>query len=162
MIKLERAQLSDGGIHIIVKGQVDSIAIRMVLDTGASHSVLDLNWVKNNLSHSEIEAIDDPAHGSDVARGISGQTGGMLDLVGFDACLMASLEVASAVYPYATYMIASEEFEPGVGWDWTALEYLAVEPAPTAIGLGEEIIESYHVHPVVASIPEHTLSMVEG
>ena len=63
MIKLERAQLSDGGIHIIVKGQIDVFPIRMVLDTGASHSVLDLNWVKNNLSHSEIEAIDDPAHG---------------------------------------------------------------------------------------------------
>jgi len=84
-----------------------------------------------------------------------------LDIIGFDACLMASLEIAVGVAPVARYMIASEEFEPGVGWDWTALEYLAVEPAPTAIGLGEEIIESYHLHPVVASIPEHTLSMVD-
>ncbi len=63
MIKLEKAQLSDGGIHILINARIDAIPIRMVLDTGASHSVLDLNWVKNNLSHDEIEAIDDPAHG---------------------------------------------------------------------------------------------------
>lgn len=84
-----------------------------------------------------------------------------LDIVGFDACLMASLEVATGMAPVARYMIASEEYEPGVGWDWTALEYLAVEPHPTATGLGETIILQYHQHPAVASIPEHTLSMVD-
>ncbi|MCJ7725119.1 MAG: clostripain-related cysteine peptidase, partial [Acidimicrobiia bacterium] len=84
-----------------------------------------------------------------------------LDIIGFDACLMASLEVAVGMAPVARYMIASEEYEPGVGWDWTALEYLAVEPHPTATGLGETIILQYHQNPVVASIPVHTLSMID-
>src|SRR5665647_1333793 len=35
------------------------------------------------------------------------------DLVGFDACLMATLETAMVLEPYADYMIASEEVEPG-------------------------------------------------
>ena len=41
------------------------------------------------------------------------------DFIGFDACLMANLETALAVEPYADYMIASEESEPGTGWYYT-------------------------------------------
>ena len=36
-----------------------------------------------------------------------------LEWIGFDACLMSSLEVASVLAPYANYMIASQETEPG-------------------------------------------------
>ena len=41
-----------------------------------------------------------------------------LEMVGFDACLMASLEIACIFAPYAKYMVASEELEPGSGWDY--------------------------------------------
>ena len=44
-----------------------------------------------------------------------------LDLLGFDACLMANYEVASAVAPLADRMVASQELEPGHGWDYTLL-----------------------------------------
>ena len=40
------------------------------------------------------------------------------ELIGFDACLMASVEMASVASPYAKYMVASEEVEPGSGWDY--------------------------------------------
>ena len=96
-----------------------------------------------------------------IRRGLDAAGLERLDVIGFDACLMASVEIAVGVAPVARYMIASEEFEPAVGWDWTALEYLAVEESPTPIGLGEAIISAYHTHPVVAAIPEHTLSMVD-
>lgn len=46
------------------------------------------------------------------------------DLLGFDACLMASYEVASAVAPFADRMVASQELEPGHGWDYASLETL--------------------------------------
>lgn len=53
-----------------------------------------------------------------------------LYFIGFDACLMASLETAHAVAPYARYMIASEELEPGTGWSYThLLAALASDPA---------------------------------
>jgi hypothetical protein len=45
--------------------------------------------------------------------------GCVFDFVGFDACLMGSLETATVLEPYADYMIASEETEPGVGWYYT-------------------------------------------
>ncbi len=55
------------------------------------------------------------------------QPGGF-DLIGFDACLMASMEVARFIEPYADYMIASEELEPGHGWLWSAvIEHYAQE-----------------------------------
>lgn len=44
----------------------------------------------------------------------------MLDFIGFDACLMASMETASAVSGTGYYMVASEETEPGLGWDYEA------------------------------------------
>ncbi len=96
-----------------------------------------------------------------IRQGLDAAGVDRLDIIGFDACLMASFEVAKGVAPIARYLIASEESEPGQGWDWTALEYLAVEPNPTAIGLGESIVMAYHRHPSVAAIPNHTLSMVD-
>jgi hypothetical protein len=41
-----------------------------------------------------------------------------LALLGFDACLMATYEVARLMRPYAHYMMASEELEPGIGWEY--------------------------------------------
>lgn len=67
MIKLERIYLSDGGVHILLNVHVDRVELRFVLDTGASHSVLDIQWAKNHLSEDEINRIDDPAHGIGAA-----------------------------------------------------------------------------------------------
>ena len=63
MIKLKKTTLSDGGVHLILESLIDDKPIRMVLDTGASHSVLDLNWAKENLDKNEIKQADDPAYG---------------------------------------------------------------------------------------------------
>ena len=47
------------------------------------------------------------------------------ELIGFDACLMATLETAETASPYAKYMVASEEIVPGRGWSYDALaEYI--------------------------------------
>lgn len=39
-----------------------------------------------------------------------------IDIVAFDACLMAMLEIADIVKHYAHYMVGSEEIEMGNGW----------------------------------------------
>ena len=64
-----------------------------------------------------------------------------LDFVGFDACLMGSVELAKLWKDYASYMIASEELEAGDGWDYSFLETLnnGVEP----IGVSSAIVSSY-------------------
>jgi len=44
-----------------------------------------------------------------------------MDFLGFDACLMSSMEVAEMAADYAHYLISSEETEPGCGWDYSFL-----------------------------------------
>lgn len=45
-------------------------------------------------------------------------SGRKLEMIGYDACLMGSAEVAALMAPYADYMVASEEVIPGSGWDY--------------------------------------------
>ena len=56
-----------------------------------------------------------------IAQAFQRSQAGVFDLIGFDACLMASVEVAKVIEPHAEYMIASEELEPGHGWLWSAV-----------------------------------------
>ncbi|MGB2914945.1 MAG: clostripain-related cysteine peptidase, partial [Candidatus Microthrix parvicella] len=64
-----------------------------------------------------------------------------LDVLGFDACLMASYEVASAMAPFADRMIASEQLEPGHGWDYRSFQVLADEV--DADTFGRAVIEGF-------------------
>ena len=53
-----------------------------------------------------------------------GTDGKKLDLVGFDACLMGSLECMTIWQDYADYYVGSEELEPGDGWNYEFLKVL--------------------------------------
>ena len=67
------------------------------------------------------------------------------DLVGFDACLMASAETADVMAPYARYMVASEEVEPGGGWDYEKLfSALAQTPGMDGMALGKAVTDSFY------------------
>jgi len=48
------------------------------------------------------------------------KAGTRMDVVGFDTCLMATLENAQMMARHADYLVASEETEPGGGWAWDA------------------------------------------
>lgn len=72
------------------------------------------------------------------------KAGVTFDFVGFDACLMATLETALMLTPYADYLIASEETEPGVGWyytDW--LTALSKDTAMETIEIGKNIVDDF-------------------
>jgi hypothetical protein len=49
------------------------------------------------------------------------QTGRKLDFLGFDACLMASVEVVKELGPHADYMAVSEQTEGADGWGYSQL-----------------------------------------
>ena len=53
-----------------------------------------------------------------------GADGKKLDMVGFDACLMGSLECMTIWKDYADYYVGSEELEPGDGWNYAFLKVL--------------------------------------
>lgn len=66
------------------------------------------------------------------------------DLIGFDACLMANLETAIAIEPYADYLVASEETEPGGGWYYTNwLKALDDNTSMPTVEIGKIIIDDY-------------------
>ena len=67
-----------------------------------------------------------------------------LDIIGFDACLMGSLEVAEASYGFATHLVASEQLEPGEGWNYTGfLSALGARTNMDAATLGRHICDTY-------------------
>jgi hypothetical protein len=66
------------------------------------------------------------------------------DLLGFDACLMAMVEVAYEIREHADVMVGSEEVEPGTGWPFdTILEDLVDDPSMSAFTLGDTIVSHY-------------------
>jgi len=66
------------------------------------------------------------------------------DFIGFDACLMATLENAMMLTDYADYLIASEETEPGVGWYYTNwLTNLGANTAMPTIEIGKKIVDDF-------------------
>jgi hypothetical protein len=56
-----------------------------------------------------------------VAGTVSEAIGQPLDLLGMDACLMASLEVAYQLRHTVRYLVASEELVPGTSWPYSAI-----------------------------------------
>ena len=67
--------------------------------------LLDENHGNDMLSTSELGAA-------------LAESGTNIEFIGIDACLMATLEMAAEVDGYASWMIASQETEPGMGWDY--------------------------------------------
>ncbi|SFC88308.1 clostripain-related cysteine peptidase [Butyrivibrio sp. YAB3001] len=66
------------------------------------------------------------------------------DFVGFDTCLMATVENALVVSNYSDYLVASEETEPGVGWyytDW--LTAFGNNTSMPTTEIGKNIIDSF-------------------
>ncbi len=68
-----------------------------------------------------------------------------LELVGFDTCLMATVDVAAVFQNFARYLVASEEEEPGNGWYYTGwLGELADNPGMEGDELGIAICNSFY------------------
>lgn len=88
-----------------------------------------------------------PRSGSMSLAGINTalKNGGVtFDFIGFDACLMATMENALVLGQYADYMIASEETEPGVGWYYTNwLNRLSENTSLSTLEVGRQIVDDF-------------------
>ncbi|MEH2565026.1 clostripain-related cysteine peptidase [Bradyrhizobium sp. AZCC 2289] len=88
-------------------------------------------------------------YNADVQRAIAANFEGSdkLDVVGFDACLMSMMETAYALQRSSKVMIASEELEPGDGWQYAKwVSELVSSPTMSAADLGSKIVDSYRTH----------------
>ncbi|MBR2765652.1 MAG: hypothetical protein IKE03_06700 [Blautia sp.] len=77
---------------------------------------------------ASFDALSLDELGEAIAKGVEARGGQPYDIVGFDACLMGSVETAVALADYADWMVASEEIEAGAGWDY----------APIVAAMGED------------------------
>ena len=99
-----------------------------------------------------LDEIADALDGADVH----------MEFVGFDACLMGTIETAYMLEPYADYMIASEETEPGTGWyytDW--LTAFGRNPSMDMERLGKQIIDDFVDGPDSFFWDDTTLALVD-
>ena len=93
---------------------------------------------------------------TDIDAALS-SSGVKFDFVGFDACLMGTIETAYMLEPYADYMIGSEETEPADGWYYTPwLTALGQNTSVDTVSLSSEIVDSY----IAQNGNEATLSVV--
>ena len=65
------------------------------------------------------------------------------DIVGFDACLMASLTTMGVVQNVATYLVASEDLEPAHGWNYKSFEAVVNNPALSPALVGEALLQGF-------------------
>lgn len=83
-----------------------------------------------------IKDIDEALNNSELIKNEK------LEFLGFDACLMSSIEIANAYKEEAEYLIAAAEIEPGDGWDYHFLNEINKET--TSVEMGIHIIDYYH------------------
>ena len=152
-------QLQNGNLHLLVK------------DTGAKNKAMTdpsnlsyfIQYCAKNYPADRYELIlwdhgggsvsgygYDEKYKSSGAMSLSGintalKNGGVkFDFIGFDACLMATMENALMLDKYADYLIASEETEPGVGWyytDW--LTALGKNTSMPTVEIGQKIVDGF-------------------
>ncbi len=82
--------------------------------------------------------------------------------IGFDACLMATWEVSKTLVPHAEYLLASEETEPGHGWDWTSFQSLASNPSTDVPTVARAVIDGFRAQAVTEkTVDTVTLSLID-
>lgn len=84
----------------------------------------------------------------------------LIDIVAFDACLMANIEVAYAVQPYARYLVASEQTIPGEGYPYNTALDLASKPKLSIAKMVADMVKDYGVL-YQSSTPDYTLSGID-
>ena len=86
-----------------------------------------------------------------------------LELVGFDTCLMATVDVAYTFSDIAHYLVASEETEPANGWYYSEwIGALAENPSMNGEELGKIICDAYYAGcEAVGTQDNSTLSLTD-
>ncbi|WP_296226143.1 clostripain-related cysteine peptidase [Ralstonia sp. UBA689] len=126
--------------HALKNGQLQALADIGAQNMGASQTLTDfITWAAKSYPAANYRLVlwdhgagwkgfgldenQTTQNSMTVPQMTAGVDGGAraagirFDVIGFDACLMATAEVEAALAPDADYLLASEELEPGSGWD---------------------------------------------
>ena len=129
----------------------------------ASHRMLELwnhggGWLGfgGDYSHRPGDHMSTLDIARAIKQGIEAADGKRLDIIGFDACLMGSHEVVSSIAPFADYIIASSEEEPGTGWD-----YSRISTASDATAYAQAIIAGFGDSPAYLDCSYCSLTTID-
>ena len=104
---------------------------------------------------------NDHLSSNEVAAALQ-SAGGAIDIVGYDACLMAMLENAYEIRSLANYLVGSEELEPGEGWPYDlVLPPLKAAPSMDAATFARNIVQKYGEFYASRSGSDQTLSALD-
>ena len=79
-----------------------------------------------------------------IASAISRSRGGRIDVIEFDACLMATLEVAYELREVGDFLVASQETEPDDGMPYDEyLDWLTKYPESPPLSLAKAMVDTY-------------------
>ena len=118
----------------------DKVAVTFWNHGGGSVSgaAFDERYGNDSLDLAEMYAAFEAVWGADTEDPA-------LELVGFDTCLMATIDVAATFQNFAKYLVASEETEPGNGWLYSGwMGALAEDPSMDGAELGVAICDTYY------------------
>jgi hypothetical protein len=109
------------------------------------------NTLLNTRPHKRAILFDDGSgHSLDtlelgrVLKRVARSRGHPLEILGMDACLMSSIEVAYQAKDHVRYLVASEGVEPDTGWPYAELlKRLSEGPQQPADGLVSSIVTAY-------------------
>ena len=102
-----------------------------------SGAAFDENFNSDSLTLSEMGAAFEGAFDTD-------ENPNCVDIIGFDTCLMATVDTANTFSDVGKYLIASEELEPGGGWQYTAwLGAIAENPGIDLVSFSKNVCDSY-------------------
>ncbi|MBR4515186.1 MAG: Clostripain family protein [Lachnospiraceae bacterium] len=156
------------GRFVITSEGMELVDSQPLASMGATDTLQDfLSWGVENYS-SEHMGVDIWNHGGGSITGVCfdelneqdsillreldtalsavvSQMDRKFDFIGFDACLMSTLETANILANYADYMIASEQTEPGLGWDYTEIgEFVCENGGVDTVSLGKVICDGFY------------------
>ncbi len=143
--------VSDGGTVIPAGGEGD-----LSLPSTLSNFI---NWSVRNYP-AQRYALVLWGHGGDLFTGVGPDKGRWLDLsdmtvalewsgehmniLGFDACYMGSLEIYDSLAPYSDFIVSSQVEEQEEGWNYTWLvKRISTVPETDGITLARQIVDSY-------------------
>ncbi len=137
VVLYDSTQSGDSGIYLIEKGKKKLLESLGEVDMGSEATLYNfINWTYHNYpaEHYFLDLWDHGAnyegvcldHGdwltlNELDSALSNfmlETGKKIDVVGFDACRMGSIEVYYALKDYTNYVVASEKDEPADGWPY--------------------------------------------
>ncbi len=88
--------------------------------------------------------------------------GKKFEILNFDACLMSSAELVAVLEPYADYLVASAETEPGYGHEYTSwLNAVRENPGMNGFELGKLIVDGLAKFYTDECVEVGTLSVID-